>query len=146
MPLQFKERYRGYKIPLLQLRNGSLTKHLRAAGSKIVATPEQAQSLNSVSTLVTVSETLEPTVQESEASDDEAAIAADAKALMASLEEAEDDEDPYAKAARKKALNLQKITSELRGKFVDLTDLLPPVPKKGSFQVEDIKGSQYFFS
>ena len=34
----------------------------------------------------------------------------------------------------------------LAGKFVNLTDLLPPLPAKGSFKVEAIKGSQYFFS
>ena len=34
----------------------------------------------------------------------------------------------------------------LAGKFVNLTDLLPPVPAKGNFKVEAIKGSQYFFS
>ena len=34
----------------------------------------------------------------------------------------------------------------LAGKFVNLTDLIPPLPDKGSFQVESIKKSQYFFS
>lgn len=34
----------------------------------------------------------------------------------------------------------------LAGKFVNLTDLLPPLPAKGNFKVEAIKGSQYFFS
>jgi DNA-directed RNA polymerase len=34
----------------------------------------------------------------------------------------------------------------LDGKFVNLTDLIPPIPDKGSFEVENIKESQYFFS
>jgi DNA-directed RNA polymerase len=34
----------------------------------------------------------------------------------------------------------------LMGKFVELCDLLPPLPQKGDFKVETIKGSQYFFS
>ena len=34
----------------------------------------------------------------------------------------------------------------MAGKFVNLTDLLPPLPAKGNFKVEAIKGSQYFFS
>jgi DNA-directed RNA polymerase len=34
----------------------------------------------------------------------------------------------------------------MAGKFVNLTDLLPPVPAKGNFKVEAIKSSQYFFS
>ena len=36
--------------------------------------------------------------------------------------------------------------SMLMGKFVDVIDLIPPLPDKGSFEVEDIKKSQYFFS
>jgi DNA-directed RNA polymerase, mitochondrial len=34
----------------------------------------------------------------------------------------------------------------LEGKFVDLVDLLPPVPTKGEFDVNKIKSSLYFFS
>ena len=34
----------------------------------------------------------------------------------------------------------------LEGKFVDLVDLLPPVPVKGEFDVTKIKSSLYFFS
>ena len=31
-------------------------------------------------------------------------------------------------------------------KFVELTKLLPPVPKKGTFEVNAVKKSLYFFS
>lgn len=34
----------------------------------------------------------------------------------------------------------------ISGKFVDLTSVLPPVPKKGQFDVSTIKKSVYFFS
>jgi DNA-directed RNA polymerase len=36
--------------------------------------------------------------------------------------------------------------SSLEGKFVDLADLLLPVPSKGEFDVNKIKSSLYFFS
>jgi hypothetical protein len=39
-----------------------------------------------------------------------------------------------------------ELSPALLGKFVELADLLPPIPKKGNFDVETIKGSQYFFS
>jgi DNA-directed RNA polymerase len=41
-----------------------------------------------------------------------------------------------------------KSTSEdsLEGKFVDIVDLMPPVPSKGEFDVNKIKSSLYFFS
>ena len=32
------------------------------------------------------------------------------------------------------------------GRFIDLCAILPPLPKKGSFDVKTIKNSQYFFS
>jgi len=41
---------------------------------------------------------------------------------------------------------LDAANARLLGKFVDLIDLMPPLPKKGNFDVETIKGSQYFFS
>ena len=34
----------------------------------------------------------------------------------------------------------------LAGKFVKFTDVIPPVPTRGTFKVEDIKSSLYFFS
>lgn len=34
----------------------------------------------------------------------------------------------------------------LAGKFVKFTDIIPPVPTRGTFKVEDIKSSLYFFS
>lgn len=38
------------------------------------------------------------------------------------------------------------LKTSLEGKFVDLIDLLPPVPTKGEFDVKKIKSSLYFFS
>lgn len=35
---------------------------------------------------------------------------------------------------------------KLMGKFINLVDLIPPLPEKGSFRVEQIKKSEYFFS
>lgn len=30
--------------------------------------------------------------------------------------------------------------------FVKLTDILPPIPQKGDFQIDNIRQSKYFFS
>ena len=53
-------------------------------------------------------------------------------------------------AARAKGAGAQRaksaLESSLEGKFVDLVDLLPPVPTKGEFDVNKIKSSLYFFS
>lgn len=53
-------------------------------------------------------------------------------------------------ATRAKGAGAQQAKSalekSLEGKFVDLADLLPPVPTKGEFDVNKIKSSLYFFS
>ena len=38
------------------------------------------------------------------------------------------------------------IETRLAGRFVNLVDLLPPLPEKGKFDVQLIKDSLYFFS
>jgi len=40
----------------------------------------------------------------------------------------------------------ESVDSKFTGQFFDLCDLLPPLPKKGNFDVQTIKKSQYFFS
>lgn len=65
-------------------------------------------------------------------------------------DETELDETEYetyqAKASKKRKAEEDNAAIQLMGKFVNLVDLLPPLPKKGAFKVESIKGSQYFFS
>jgi DNA-directed RNA polymerase len=51
-------------------------------------------------------------------------------------------------AKRSKLMGRPPLLPEesLAGKFVNLVDLLPPVPAKGEFDVNKIKSSLYFFS
>ncbi|KAK7677149.1 hypothetical protein QCA50_019858 [Cerrena zonata] len=51
----------------------------------------------------------------------------------------EEDEEPSAKKKAPKP-------SLLDDKFIEMTELLPPVPKKGVFDVDRVKNSLYFFS
>jgi DNA-directed RNA polymerase len=160
-------RYKGYKIPLAHLRVGKFVKQLHDAGSRIIATPEQAKSLEAIKELLVVSETETPTVDESAAPKtvenlkEYVAALSDAPVkggevnvmdlaeLLEVEEEDEEDEEwasPAAKAARKRKSAAGKAAIELLGKFVDVTDILPPLPERGDFKVETIKGSQYFFS
>jgi DNA-directed RNA polymerase len=166
---KFMARYKGYKIPLAHLRVGKFVKQLHDAGSRIIATPEQAKSLEAIKELVVVSETEPPTVDESAAAmtvetlkEYAAALSnaptkdgeVDVTNLTELLEEdelEEDEEDgewvsPQTKAAKRRKTAAGKAAIELMGKFVNVTDILPPLPERGSFKVETIKGSQYFFS
>ncbi|KAF8064220.1 DNA/RNA polymerase [Lyophyllum atratum] len=148
---EFRERYKGYKVPLTSLKGGKLVKGLHALGSKIVVTPEQAKSLGPLEDLLVISETETPTVDESEAQ----RVTELSEVVDASAEDDEpefddldaDDVDAVSHAARKQAkVEAEKALRQLMGKFVNVTDLLPPLPEKGKFNVEAIKGSQYFFS
>ncbi|KAJ7682848.1 hypothetical protein B0H17DRAFT_1181809 [Mycena rosella] len=53
---EFKERYDGYKVPLVALRAGGLVKALAAAGVRIPVTPAQARGLESIKDLLVVTE------------------------------------------------------------------------------------------
>ena len=63
------------------------------------------------------------------------------------LLEALDDEEEFPPTKQfAKAKAEAEAATLLAGKVVNLTDLIPPLPDKGSFEVESIKKSQYFFS
>ncbi|KAF8229392.1 DNA/RNA polymerase [Tricholoma matsutake] len=163
---EFMARYKGYKLPLSTMQGG-LVKQLCESGSRIIVTPEQAKSLESLKSLLVISETERPTIDESEAAksaeslkeyiaelsdghaDGGETTTADESGDSTEHGEEEDEEEwlsPQAKAARKRKVRDEKAAIELMGKFVNLTDVLPPLPKRGNFRVESIKNSQYFFS
>lgn len=161
---EFMERYQGYKIPLTSIRNTALMKKLYKAGSRIIVTPEQAKSLSAVDDLLEVSETRTPTIDESQAkiinADNISApeefwptavdpVDKDSCSLH-SEEQTESTKKKLSRIRRKSkamtAAEKQQAQAQLAGKFVNVTDIMPPLPKKGDFDVDRIKGSQYFFS
>jgi DNA-directed RNA polymerase, mitochondrial len=124
-------------------------------GVRIKATPEQAKRLVGLpSGLVEVISAGErSSIEESgPLPGDTEAISQGAEKLAQmrmAMEESEDMEEGSGEEERKK---MEKATKELevaqalQGKFVNVVDLFPPVPAKGSFNVEVIKQSPYFFS
>lgn len=160
---EFLTRYANYKIPLISLGAPKFMKDLRGAGARIYATPEQAQKLQGIRELLEISETA-TTVDESKAQDtvqrllgkdaaaldDAARLKKLAQMLKGDSKRDADDEDADDELAEDPADDEdavdKKAMVELLGKFVNLTDILPPLPPKGTFRVEDIKDSPYFFS
>lgn len=148
---EFKERFKGFKLPLIHLQNkgGNLVKMLSESGVRIVATPEQAKSLESIAAIVEVSETGSSAIGEQPiASEGDPTLD---QAFLEQLDEEDDSIDDEWEGKRKKAVaaNMAReaqATRELLGKFVDVVDLLPPLPEKGTFRVQEIKSSPYFFS
>ena len=168
------ERYASYKIPLVTLRTGKLLKQLKDAGSKIIATEEQAKGLTGLEDIIQLSEEgAESTVEEGAVKADDLArlvgILKDTDMIesfkatkgkaRASLKEEEDSEDDLeaeeddefetkadgrSKSKAEGEIGLEDIG--LLGKFVNLTSLMPPLPERGDFEVDEIKKSLYFFS
>ncbi|KAF8637123.1 hypothetical protein AX17_003027 [Amanita inopinata Kibby_2008] len=160
---EFLERYKDYKIPLAHLQTSQMVKLLRDSGVQIVASPDQAKSLSALKPLVKVSDTAQSTIDESQASEEiqemitkmsneavagTVSTSSQAEDLTDDMEEDWDEEyeTPQARAAKKKKVESDKAAASLYGKFINLTDILPPLPEKGDFKVEAIKKSLYFFS
>ena len=64
--------------------------------------------------------------------------------LDAEAEEEEDEEKPKKRFRKKKSVI--GTEAEVMSRFVNLVDLLPPLPERGSFDVKRIIKSKYFFS
>ncbi|KIY48560.1 DNA/RNA polymerase, partial [Fistulina hepatica ATCC 64428] len=126
---EFIIRYSKHKIPLIAFGKGtSIVKALVDAGSRLRVTRAQAESLKGLAPLLEISDDMPSTVDEADAD-----LLRDAVDSMETNDSAADGDtsgsDP-----------------NLLGKFVNLADILPPLPKKGTFHVEEIKESPYFFS
>jgi DNA-directed RNA polymerase len=131
---QFRDRYRGFKVPLVNVRTGGLLKKLRDSGTRMSVTSEQAKNLRGLEQILTISEVNKTAIDDLGNSRIGAKAASQPKVNEESTEEeAEEEEDA-------------ELDAPLLGKFVDLVDLLPPLPTKGTFDVEDIQRSPYFFS
>ncbi|KAG7096404.1 hypothetical protein E1B28_003847 [Marasmius oreades] len=161
---EFKQRYKDYKVPLIHLRSPTLIKVLKNWGVKIKVTREQAKTLDFLASVIEISED-SSSVEETQGTEDlkeilktqqeqKLAEAEEKESRQKDVEEdydqgfedEESDEEPRTLASKSKKAEEEKAAIEMFGKFVNLTDLIPPLPKKGDFKVEAIKASQYFFS
>ncbi|KIM41950.1 hypothetical protein M413DRAFT_71072 [Hebeloma cylindrosporum] len=122
---EFRERYANHQIPLDSISsNGSqFINKLKTAGSRIRVTAEQAGALgdSKIQHLLEI-------------------VDHDAAASGLSTQILESADDVEKGKYRSDAIRL------LAGKFVKFSDVIPPVPTRGTFKVEDIKSSLYFFS
>ncbi|OBZ74536.1 DNA-directed RNA polymerase, mitochondrial [Grifola frondosa] len=125
---EFRERYKGYRVSINHLRSITLLRRLGVDESILEGA---------------VDDTLPESIKEEE--DEE----------FAAFGEIDDHEQPHeeekpqavAKKSRKKRRVINPTADDpYAGRFVALTDLIPPLPKKGEFDVTTIKKSLYFFS
>ncbi|KAI0299035.1 hypothetical protein B0F90DRAFT_1730231 [Multifurca ochricompacta] len=127
---EFRERYKGYKIPVASLGT--------------------SQTLKQLGILDTATDMTSPEEEDEEPAETEhpPTVSVLSKEEVVKLLKPGRGQSKRAKGTVANAASQGKPTPEdsLEGKFVDLVDLLPPVPTKGEFDVNKIKSSLYFFS
>ncbi|KAG2119134.1 uncharacterized protein F5147DRAFT_565537 [Suillus discolor] len=139
---EFRTRYASHKIPPDIASQRKLLKNLQAAGVRIVASSEQANALRlgGFDNIMdpTQTETPKPkTGKRGRPMKNVVMIECAQNDVSAVMDHEEGDDD---------CAGEDDVDSILVDKFVDLSAILPPLPKKGDFDVETIKQSQYFFS
>lgn len=157
---EFRTRYAGYKVPLSGLKSGSFLNNLVKAGLKLKMTAKQASRLgirlkDQPAKAVTgglsdhdLSDHVEVVNDEDKSTDGlsdvldliNLAPVKKRKSKSASLFDMDSDLLTEGKE------EVGDMDSSITSKFISVTDLFPPLPPKGTFDVEDIKKSRYFFS
>lgn len=117
-------------------KKGTFVKALHAAGSRVLEIREHSEDLAQSKNVKFEEDLSKPRLSSADVIEQQNATDPDLDLLASLNEETMDDEEDETDAD----------TRLLAGKFVNFTDLLPPLPAKGNFKVEAIKSSQYFFS
>ncbi|KAI0063332.1 DNA/RNA polymerase [Artomyces pyxidatus] len=144
---EFRERYKGYKVPLVSLQTNQMLRQLGAdtfADAVVSVDDVTAEAAPSAGDFVPSTDW----VEDEEDADDRMTEKEPKGSLRSTRRRPKvaqadgvgaGDEDQDDKV-------YQMPPNVLKGKFVNLTDLLPPLPPKGEFDVNKIKSSLYFFS
>ncbi|PCH42893.1 DNA/RNA polymerase [Wolfiporia cocos MD-104 SS10] len=164
---EFRERYKGYKIPLTSINSAKLIQSLGLClDSEIVAhnldgTPAGTVPLSEV---IRSNDDDADELADADEAEDKVSAAESEEGATESEEGAAKSKKGAAKGKKGKkkvgrprtqtstqSFSVQQLKNIFResgfeGKFVELVDILPPLPKKGQFDVATIKKSLYFFS
>lgn len=156
------ERYKGYKVPISNVKMGNLLDKLNAMdGTTLADVIEGAAASQKAAAASGDSSAATETTSPADllAALDQAIGLNDTDPEDVSTSEGSSVEEPKKQRKRRNSRNLllDEITgpranngtveeNKVQSNFIDLTRLLPPLPKKGSFEVSTIKKSLYFFS
>ena len=152
------ERYKGYRVPIAWIKTGSLLKkladreHTTSADILESATKQDLEESKDIGPLTSTKELLEALdlALGSEEDDLESHEPQEPKATSTEVET--EDKTEVAVPLRRKRRTKAEMRAAATGRpvheprFVELTKLLPPVPKKGNFDVDSVRKSLYFFS
>ncbi|KAI9061872.1 DNA/RNA polymerase [Trametes sanguinea] len=131
---EFRERYADYKVPLSAL-TGAAFKHLQLSAEQLDISSDELKVLTEKS--VDVDEAEEDQLLAADEDDADLELGGEAEAEVKKVKK---------RRTRTVPKNKEEIEKRLEGRFVNLVDVLPPLPEKGKFDVKAIKDSLYFFS
>jgi len=155
------ERYKGYQVPIASIKGGSLLKKLadreHTTSDDILhfATKPDPQEPKAIGPLTSTEELLEALdlVIGSEGDDIDGHEHQESESVPTQNETADPGKALVAAPTKKKRRSKMQMQAAAAGgvyyeepKSVELTKLFPPVPKKGTFEVNAVKKSLYFFS
>jgi DNA-directed RNA polymerase len=156
---QFRERYANHFVPLSAIRKEATLKLLLKAGCRISASKDVAAELQqeneAVASLLEVTDAEGSSIS-TIAMDDDAVAAVPTEEAAAPAKrtrgrprgssqkriqvERDDDDDAESEEDN------EDVPAAFKNKFIKLSHLIPPHPEKGTFEVETIRKSLYFFS
>jgi len=154
------ERYKGYRVPIASIKGASVLKKLaareRMTSDEILrfAAKPDPQEPKAIGPLVSTEELLEALDLSigSENGDLDDHEHRESEPVPTQDETVDNGEAVATTPTKKKRRTKKEIEAAIakgsreEPKFVELTKLLPVVPKRGTFEVNDVKKSLYFFS
>lgn len=155
------ERYKGYKVPISNVKIGNLLEKLNAMeGASLADVLEDAATKKELAAASGVDSIATETTSAADllaALDQAIGLDADPEDVPESDEDS--TKEPVKQRRRRNSKNvlLEEMAgprsengtveeNKVQDNFIDLTKLIPPLPKKGTFEVSTIKKSLYFFS
>lgn len=155
-------RYKGYLVPVSAVKTGTLLKQLAARGRTTSddilqsATSMGSKEVEAIGPLTSTKDLLEALDLTLGSEEDLECSEFQESEPISTVETEDGDKAEVAAPKRKRRRTKKEMEATLvsfgaeegleQPKFVELTKLLPPVPKKGSFEVNTVKKSLYFFS
>lgn len=133
---EFKERYKGYKVPIDVFKKRS---NLAA-----IANSPRYKEVKEL-----VGEALEEEGEEVEEGEEaeEVEEGVNEKKGRKKGEKKQKDLVPFFDSEKPRTeRELKEVEEVLKERFVDLVDVFPPIPEKGEFDIQVIRESLYFFS
>jgi len=140
---EIRQRYSGYKVAVGNFP-GSIS---RTLGGVINIPERKLQSLQAAAECEFVMNASRLAADGAGTTeDDHAELLDDDEESDADVEEAEESAPKKTKKRATATRETKGYTKKMKTYFVNVTDLIPPVPAKGDFNIESIKKSLYFFS